>query len=197
MGRLTVNKAPAEMNMRELAHNCCYVKDGYAQYRDFETDIDARELVRDLMLNQNIFEIDSNEMLSDEAFDETMLDNLGYGPKEIEGLIALFYRNLWAMADLHARLKTYEDAEEQGLLVKLPCKVGDVVYIAGDRFPAVIESIRIGEDNHIMIEFVEYDKCYEVTEVWAEGGFELDDIGKTVFFTQEEAETALERMNGE
>ena len=26
------------------------------------------------------------------------------------------------------KLKSYEDAEEQGLLLRLPCKVGDVVY---------------------------------------------------------------------
>lgn len=113
MRRLTVNKPVEEMNMVELAHNCCYNKDGYAWYRDFETDIDARELARDLMMNANIWEIDDNEVLSDEIFDEVMHDNLSYGSKEIEGLIALFYRNLWAMADLHTRLKAYEDAEEQ------------------------------------------------------------------------------------
>ena len=113
MRRLTVNKPVEEMNMVELAHNCCYNKDGYAWYRDFETDIDARELARDLMMNANIWEIDDNEVLSDEIFDEVMYDNLSYGSKEIEGLIALFYRNLWAMADLHTRLKVYEDAEEQ------------------------------------------------------------------------------------
>lgn len=30
------------------------------------------------------------------------------------------------------RLAEYEDAEEQGLLVHLPCKVGDTVYINAD-----------------------------------------------------------------
>lgn len=34
------------------------------------------------------------------------------------GLIAVFYRNLWAMADLRERLKKYEDLEEQGKLIK-------------------------------------------------------------------------------
>ena len=127
MERLTTNKPVEEMNMTELARNSCYAKDGYAWYRDFETDIDAREFARDLMLNWGFFELDSDEMLSDEIFDETMMDNLQYGSKEIEGLIALFYRNLWAMADLHSRLKAYEDAEEQGLLLRLPCRLGDII----------------------------------------------------------------------
>ena len=30
-----------------------------------------------------------------------------------EGLVALYYRSIWAMADLRERLKKYEDAEEQ------------------------------------------------------------------------------------
>lgn len=31
--------------------------------------------------------------------------------------------------DLERKLKAYEDAEEQGLLLRLPCKVGDTVYL--------------------------------------------------------------------
>ena len=89
---------------------------------------------------------------------------------------------------VYEKLKHYEDLEEQGLLLRLPCKVGDTVYIVGDRFPAIIDEIRIAEDNHIMFEFIEYDKSYELTEVWDSGGFELEDIGKTVFLTREEAE---------
>ena len=29
---------------------------------------------------------------------------------------------------IYEKLRKYEDVEEQGLLVKLPCKVGDTVY---------------------------------------------------------------------
>ena len=32
---------------------------------------------------------------------------------------------------LYERLRKYEDAEEQGLLLRLPCKVGDTVYKLG------------------------------------------------------------------
>ena len=31
-------------------------------------------------------------------------------------------------ADIYLKLAEYEDLEEQGLLLKLPCKVGDTVY---------------------------------------------------------------------
>lgn len=36
------------------------------------------------------------------------------------------------------RLAEYEDAEEQGLLIKLPCKVGDAVYILHRAFKNVV-----------------------------------------------------------
>ena len=90
-------------------------------------------------------------------------------------------------------LMEYRRLEAEGKLLKLPCKVGDTVYIVGDRVPAIIDEIRITEDNHIMFEF-EYDKSYELTEVWDSGGFELEDIGKTVFLTREEAEAKLQEV---
>ena len=31
------------------------------------------------------------------------------------------------------KLAEYEDLEEQGLLLKLPCKIGDAVYVVGTR----------------------------------------------------------------
>ena len=81
--------------------------------------------------------------------------------------------------------------------VVLPCKVGDTVYIVGDKFPAEIEEIRIEKDG-IFFVYVEYDRGYELTEVWDDGEFQAADIGKTVFFSNEEAEAALaERSEGE
>lgn len=82
-------------------------------------------------------------------------------------------------------------AEKDGRLVVLPCKVGDTVWIKGDKFPAEIEEIRITDDG-VYFAYVEYDKGYEETEVWDNCEFTLSDIGKTVFLTREEAEKALE-----
>lgn len=88
------------------------------------------------------------------------------------------------------RLAEYENLEEQERLLILPCKAGDTVWIKGDRFPAEIERISITE-NGINFEYVEYEKGFEIIEVWDEGVFDVEDIGKTVFLTYEEAETAL------
>lgn len=125
MGRLTIEKDVKEMSMYELTHNSCYVKDGLARYRDFETDIDCRDLARKLMVDYGLWRgipeygLDAdNELVDDDIFDESILESLQYGTDTIEGLIALFYRNLWAMADLRTILKKYEDLEEQGGLVE-------------------------------------------------------------------------------
>ena len=110
MERLTTDKDVSEMGMFELAHNSCYIKDGKARYRDYNLDIGARELTRKL-LKDHAGEDDA--FVCNEDFDEWMVDYLKDGMDSIEGLIALFYRNLWAMADLRERLKVYEDGEEK------------------------------------------------------------------------------------
>ena len=112
MERLTTNKSVDDMSMVELAHNSCYVDDeGNARYRDYEMEMDARDFARNLMTT-----LTKNELPVDDAeFDEEILDNLTIDPfSDIRGLIALFYRNLWTMADLREKLAAYEDAEEQG-----------------------------------------------------------------------------------
>lgn len=127
MERLTTNKSVAEMSMIELAHNSCYADDERnARYRDYKLDVDSRWLVRNLA--KDICGEDFKD-LSDEEVDEYMASMLSVGIDSTIGLLALFYRNLWAMADLREKLKYYEDAEEQGLLIRLPCKVGDHIYI--------------------------------------------------------------------
>lgn len=57
-----------------------------------------------------------------EYFDEEIMENLQYDPFEsVTGLIALFYRNLWAMADLRETLKSYEDAKD-----KIESRINDI-----------------------------------------------------------------------
>ena len=114
MKRLTMDNVE-EMGMYELSHNCCYIdKEGFVRYRDFTTDVDARELVRDLMLAYGACDPDDAEMdLTDiDYFDEVMLENTMYPPTQIEGLIAMYYKVISGMARLRERLKRYEDLEE-------------------------------------------------------------------------------------
>ena len=81
------------------------------------------------------------------------------------------------------KLGELEDLEEQGLLLKLPFKIGDTLYYIDDYE-------------------IYHDKVYsiEVTEVNGEHTFCVgcmdwiyDDFGKTVFLTKEEAEEALRK----
>ena len=106
MSRLTSDKDVQDMGMVELAYNSCYAKDGKARYRDYDIDIDARQFAIELL--EGYADI-PNEFTCDDDFDEAMIGYMSYGIENIEGLIALFYRNLWAMADLRERLKRYED----------------------------------------------------------------------------------------
>lgn len=107
MKRLTTDKNVSEMSMIELAHNSCYVdKERRARYRDYELDIDARDLAK--MLAKDMCDEDLTSM-TDEEFDDYIGEMLSEGMNSRIGLIALFYRNVWAMAELRERLKDYED----------------------------------------------------------------------------------------
>lgn len=206
MYRLTTNKDASDMGMYELAHNCCYIKEGLTRYRDFETDEDVRELARKLMITYGIWKsieehgVDGdNELIDDELFDEAMIENLMYKPERIEGLIAVFYRNLWAMADLRDSLKAYEDAEEQGLFLKLPCKVDDTAYYVHREYCDRTKKWTDHIDEVIVDSFVMNVNLFVNVSLYIGG----DRFGKTLtpyktlFFTREEAEQALKDMKGE
>lgn len=125
MKRITSNKKVSEMGMYELAHNSCVSLNGKAIYRDFNGEIDAREFARKLMVQFGVWDPETEKaMTNDDIFDEKMLDYLSLASINennfnIEGLIALFYRNIWAMADLRETLKKYEDKVEDGLILDM------------------------------------------------------------------------------
>ena len=105
MNRLTLNKPVSEMTMTELAHNSCFSKGGYAFYRDFDREINARQFARELA-NTFYYELPYD----DEEFDYEIMDDLPVTENVSKReLIALFYRNLWAQAELYEHLKSYED----------------------------------------------------------------------------------------
>ena len=88
------------------------------------------------------------------------------------------------------KLATYEDLEEQGLLVRLPCKVGDTVYVPTRVLVSEFKITAIFCDIHgTYFYWLFYCGIYERTS-----GFSERDIGKTVFLTREEAEKKLEEM---
>lgn len=90
------------------------------------------------------------------------------------------------------KLAAYEDAEEQGRLVILPCKVRDKVYLlwsCGKHGKSVSEMVVKHIDIDLMpdIEFA----CRKEKGTGSYWFFKPKDIGKTVFLTREEAEAAL------
>lgn len=78
------------------------------------------------------------------------------------------YKNL-----LIERLGKYEDLEEQGRLVKLPCKVGDTVYLIKDS-----ETITECKADMVFI------------------GVLWEEFGKEWFPTRDEAEAKLKELRG-
>jgi hypothetical protein len=98
------------MSMIELAHNSCYIDNKRnARYRDYNLDIDSRQLARSLM--KDICNVDLTD-LSDEEFEEYMGSMLSVEIDSTVGLLALFYRNLWAIADLREKLKELRGKNE-------------------------------------------------------------------------------------
>ena len=105
MNRLTVNKPVSEMTMVELAHNCCFAKDREAYYREYEWEMSARDMARELAKMCG-YELPENN----EEFDCEIMDDLYMTENVTErNLIALFYRNLLAQADIYEHLKKYEE----------------------------------------------------------------------------------------
>ena len=83
------------------------------------------------------------------------------------------------------KLAEYEDLEEKGKLLKLPCAVGDKIYLPNEYVGKVID-----------FEIVEI--CIFKEEIMliddSENEYFINDFGKTVFPTKEEAEAALKEL---
>lgn len=89
--------------------------------------------------------------------------------------------------DVIGKLAEYEDLEEQGLLVRLPCKIGDTVWVLFDTNiieECIVLSIRLGEKDDTI--YFKNGSCYTV---WDKNYFD-----KKFFLTKAEAEEALKKM---
>lgn len=124
------------------------------------------------------------------------------------------------------KLADYEDLEEQGLLVRLPCKVGDIVYVDSEILPIEdmvchedvdnkipsyfqgrVVSFRFAKRNWVQIavkakwlyEWIDDETGPESDYIECEKNFSilLSAIGKTVFLTREEAEKKLEEIQND
>lgn len=94
------------------------------------------------------------------------------------------------------KLAEYEDLEEQGKLLKLPCAVGDTVY--------EVQDLRKRIQSYTVIA-VHVSNCgnlygWELKDgkgIFSNiNGFSEYALGKSVFLTKEEAEAALKELEG-
>lgn len=86
--------------------------------------------------------------------------------------------------ELYEKLKPYADAEEQGRLVILPCKVGDAVFVITERgfiAKGEVRNFRFFDKLIVDVEYHHFGTC-ATSRYW----------GETVFLTREEAKAALE-----
>lgn len=102
--------------------------------------------------------------------------------------------------DMVKKLANYEDLEEQGRLIKLPCKVGDTVYVNGVLGCGEAERYRvIRVDYHSTLGtgrnefYIEALLCADPDSSIA---FYDKQFGKTVFLTKAEAEAKLKELRG-
>lgn len=98
------------------------------------------------------------------------------------------------------KLADYEDAEEQGLLLRLPCKVGDKVYKVwykpchlGETIPDSFDCICCNDKCDLKLAIFE---CKVDSLTFIINEFVLTNKNTVYFLTKEEAEKALADMKG-
>ena len=142
----------------------------------------------------------------------------GLDPEEIERILDAYGRGMTLRTENGERLRIIKDiptnrlqelaqAEKDGRLVVLPCKVGDMLYEVDFPEHGVItcKVVSVNYYNgpwfHVPGNPVSNDLRVEaeVVEGHGKGGsysLGIDDFGKTVFLTHEEAESALKKREG-
>ena len=90
-----------------------------------------------------------------------------------------------ALEEIAERLANREQAEEQGLLLRLPCKVGDTLYRVN----------KGAKEPVIMMRVIQlYIKQIHKDRTMGESCYLPCDIGERIFLTREEAEAKLAEM---
>ena len=103
--------------------------------------------------------------------------------------------NCEIMTSICEKLGKYEDLEEQGLLLRLPCKIGSTLY--QPIYSSINEYKVIGLCFDIYHNKLMYEVAYEIGFEWHKTVCDFNYIGKTVFLTQAEAEQKLKEMESD
>ena len=99
------------------------------------------------------------------------------------------WENCKTIDDVIYKLAEYEDLEEQGRLLRLPCKIGTKVY-----------NITWWDDvqEKVVVKGKTYYRTIHKHKVSKStfGYTDIEEIGKTVFLTKSEAEAKLKELRG-
>ena len=139
------------------------------------------------------YDIWDEELLEKQIDRLSAYEDSGLEPEEI----ADFMKRWEQAVEIGGMLKKYGidhiwdiiQAEQDGRLVVLPCKVGDTIYYTREGYPIVeplkVRTFFVGEPTRrgeiLHLHMIRTDK-FDVS---------MDAIGKTVFLTRDEAEAAL------
>jgi hypothetical protein len=109
--------------------------------------------------------------------------------------------DVYSLHDVIDKLADYEDLNEQGLLLRLPCKIGEIVFLIRSHYTKCMPyGERLDETNCSGCEQpcdskkVYYTVNYQTDLKWIFDN--LENFNKTWFLTKSEAEQALKRMDG-
>ena len=105
------------------------------------------------------------------------------------------------ISDALKKLADYEDLEQQGRLIKLPCKAGDIVWDNDYGRPCAytITAFSFGECEEYICEPVTTKEVvfyYTNSSGSIIGSFAESEIGKSVFLNKSEAEAKLKELRG-
>lgn len=93
------------------------------------------------------------------------------------------------VAEYLKKLKEYQQLEEQGRLIKLPCKIGTEVYNT-TWWDDVQEKVKVAGKTYYRT--VHKHKVSKSTF----GYYDIENFGETVFLTKSEAEAKLKELGG-
>ena len=117
--------------------------------------------------------------------------------RDKDGLLAHSrFKGDWASQNILQSLADYEDAEEQGLLLRLPCKVGSTVWWLNGKFlmECEIESFIVDEDG-VSFAHIRYLHDKEHNRYYGHN-LDIKELGTRWFLTKEETEQTLIKMEG-
>ena len=119
------------------------------------------------------------------AYEETGLTPEGVAALQThpDHAYADYVKALWADIGGMDKMEELARAEEAGLLVRLPCKVGDTVFRIWHGEIERYQVVSVWFNDHIKRSF--HAECFPFLRFYDE------DIGKRVFLTIEEAEAAF------